>query len=194
MQQTYTAFNGHTQLTSGSLHTITTAVRQCLKQDTSAQILVFNDTTGQQTDIELHDDIEQTPLQPSKNDKKIKSKPGRPALGVIAREITLLPRHWEWLSIQPNGASATLRRLVETASKTENKQAQIRQIQAALDKFMMVMAGNLPHYEEASRATYAGDYQRLRKLSIGWPSDIHGYVLNKIIKLEELSQIGEQDE
>ncbi|MFY0534142.1 DUF2239 family protein [Nannocystis pusilla] len=30
--------------------------------------------------------------------------PGRPKLGVVSREVSLLPRHWEWLERQPSGS------------------------------------------------------------------------------------------
>ena len=44
-----------------------------------------------------------------------------------------------------------------------------RQAQDAADSFMMVMAGNQPHYEEAARALYAGNVQRFTDLTEGWP-------------------------
>jgi len=97
----------------------------------------------------------------------------RPRLGVVAREITLLPRHWEWLAEQPGGASATLRRLVEDARRSEQDRA--RRAGEALDRFMQAMAGDLPHYEEASRAYWRGERDRFDQLVETWPADVRDH-------------------
>lgn len=97
---------------------------------------------------------------------------GRPRLGVVPREVTLLPRHWDWLAEQPGGASVTLRRLVEQARKAGADQARIRQRQARAHRFMTVAAGHLPGYEEALRALYAGDAAGLDAQTQAWPPDL----------------------
>jgi len=91
---------------------------------------------------------------------------------VIAREVSLLPRHWEWLEQQPNGASAAIRRLVDEARKRDPGEQQARAAIRAADRFLTAMAGNLPGYEEASRALYARDKKRFHELTRDWPRDI----------------------
>lgn len=99
---------------------------------------------------------------------------GRPALGVVAREVTLLPRHWEWLSAQPGGASAALRRLVETARRNDGA-GRMRAAREAAYRFMSAMAGNRPGYEEAIRALFAGDAERFEALTAPWPADVSAF-------------------
>jgi len=105
--------------------------------------------------------------------------PGRPRLGVVGREVSLLPRHWEWLELQPSGISAALRRLVDQARNTEPGKERARPLRAALSRVMTAMAGNRPGYEEASRALFAGDQPRLETLVRKWPKDIRRYVLDR---------------
>ena len=102
--------------------------------------------------------------------------PGRPKLGVVAREITLLPRHWDWLARQPGGASVAIRRLVEQARRTGEDSDRLRQAQEAAYRFMSVMAGNRPHYEDAIRALFAGDPAGFDQLIAGWPADVRDHV------------------
>ncbi len=102
--------------------------------------------------------------------------PGRPRLGVVAREITLLPRHWDWLARQPGGASVAIRRLVEEARRTGEDKDRLRQAREAAYRFMSVMAGNKPHYENAIRALFAGDPARFEELIAGWPIDVRNHV------------------
>lgn len=97
---------------------------------------------------------------------------GRPKLGVVSREVTLLPRHWDWLSRQRGGASAALRRLVDDARKAQESSDQTRQRQEAAHKFMTAMAGDLPNFEEALRSLYRGDAQSFDQFVRKWPDDI----------------------
>jgi hypothetical protein len=101
--------------------------------------------------------------------------PGRPKLGVVAREVTLLPRHWDWLAQQAGGASVAIRKLVEEARRTGEQKHRTRQAQDAAYRFMSVMAGNRPHYEDAIRALFAGDPIRFEKLIAEWPADIRDH-------------------
>ena len=103
------------------------------------------------------------------------SSPGRPKLGVVAREVTLLPRHWEWLSEQPGGASVTLRRLVEEARRSTTGESRRRRAQEACYRFMSIMAGDEPGYEEALRALYAGDARRFDGQTEAWPPDVRDH-------------------
>ena len=183
MQHSYTVFSGEHCLGSGSMAEVTVIVKTHLTQADMPLPLIFDDHSGQQVDIDLSADASASAEQPPRG------KPGRPALGVIAREITLLPRHWDWLNAQPNGASATLRRLVESAAKADNGHTQVRQAQAALDRFMLAIAGDQPGYEDASRALYAGDYQRLLALCAAWPVDIRDYIQRKVSNLDAGQQL-----
>lgn len=103
-------------------------------------------------------------------------KRGRPKLGVVAREVTLLPRHWQWLSAQPGGASNALRRLTETAMRGDQGEARAGQRKEAAYRFMSAMAGNLPGFEEAARALFADDRERFVRQIEGWPEDTRAYV------------------
>jgi hypothetical protein len=163
-----TAFTGHQLFLAGPRDDVARAIRERLASGAAQDILVFDDQTGAQIDI----DLRETALPPVKP-----ASPGRPRLGVVAREITLLPRHWEWLAQQPGGASATLRRLVD-AARHENPEAQAsRRRQEAAYRFMFAIAGNLPGFEEASRALFAGDLARLAGVIADWPTDVRAHAL-----------------
>ena len=102
---------------------------------------------------------------------------GRPRLGVVAREVTLLPRHWEWLSVQPGGASAALRRLIDKARK-DNKSADSQRAASERSyKFMSAIAGDQPQFEEAARALFAGDAVRFAGHVADWPPDVRTYLM-----------------
>jgi hypothetical protein len=96
---------------------------------------------------------------------------------VVAREITLLPRHWDWLNAQPGGASVALRKLVDEARRSKGDLDRARAARDAAYHFMSVMAGNLRGFEEASRALFADDRRRMAGLIAGWPDDIRDHVI-----------------
>lgn len=106
--------------------------------------------------------------------------PGRPRLGVVAREVTLLPRHWDWLGQQTGGASVALRKLVEVASRASAMQDRVRQSSAAGYKFMATIAGHEPGFEEASRALFAADTVAFDAQIARWPTDVQTH-LKKIL-------------
>ena len=139
-----------------------------------ALVLIFDDQTGRQVDFDLRG----TPSEVLDHALRARprSGPGRPKLGVVAREVTLLPRHWSWLEQQPNGASAALRRLVDQARKQDPDKQRARLAMDAACRVMSAMAGNLPGYEEASRALYAADEARFDDLIREWPPDIREYL------------------
>lgn len=163
----FTAFQGTRLLASGDLETVSQAVREALAGG-AAQVLMLDDRTGAQVDLPV-DDIP-TPSEPPRPSR------GRPKLGVVAREVTLLPRHWEWLAAQPGGASAALRRLVEDARRTNEHADRARDAQTAVYRAMSVLAGDLPGYEEALRALYARDDDRFDTFVDAWPADVRDYV------------------
>jgi len=96
---------------------------------------------------------------------------------VVAREVTLLPRHWEWLAAQPGGASVALRKLVEAARRDHRDRDIQRQVQECAHRFMSAMAGDLPGYEEAIRALFADDQARFAGLVAPWPADVRDHAL-----------------
>jgi len=173
---TYTAFAGHRRLATGAVPEIALAVRERLAGDA---VLVFDDETGRQVDLDLRGSIEEiaaryTAAAPDGAEKR--SGPGRPRLGVVSREVSLLPRHWEWLASQPGGASAALRRLVDAARRERVDEERIRTAKDAAYRFMHGLAGDLPGFEEAARALFAGDFARLDEIIQPWPGDVRDHV------------------
>ncbi|RQU86587.1 DUF2239 family protein [Burkholderia cenocepacia] len=187
----YTAFDGHRRLASGPLATVALAVRQAAGDAMPGSILIFDDATGRSIDLDLRgtaDDIRARYAAPSDDASGGAGEPagagageqrgrGRPKLGVVSREVTLLPRHWEWLGAQPGGASVALRKLVEDARRTHGAADRQRDAQARAYHFMSAMAGDLPGFEEAARALYANDAARLAELIAGWPDDVRDHAL-----------------
>lgn len=166
MERTYTAFAGDTWIATGDEAEVREAVRAM--GDDAQAVLLFDDRTGRQVDIDLRGPAEVAPRGR-----------GRPKLGVQPREITLLPRQWDWLAQQPGGASATLRRLVDAARKADAETPSPRAAKDAAYHFLTAMAGDRPHYEAAIRALYAGDGAQFDALSADWPTGIrdHGRAL-----------------
>ncbi len=182
--RTYTAFAGDTLIASGEIGTVLLRTRERMDLADAAPILVFEDRTGTQVDFDLRGTPEAIvgrlashPHFAAHGETSVsRSGPGRPRLGVVSREVTLLPRHWEWLELQPQGISAALRRLVDEARKREPGTERVRAAREAAGRFMTAMAGNLPGFEEASRALYAGDRGRLAECVREWPPDVRGYL------------------
>ncbi|BDG01047.1 DUF2239 family protein [Anaeromyxobacter oryzae] len=169
----FTAFVGERLLASGPRRDVLLALKT--HHDAGGgRALVFSDATGRQVDFDLRGTPEEVV---ARAEARKKAGPGRPKLGVVCREVSLLPRHWEWLEQQPNGISAALRRLVDDARKREPDREQARRVRDAAGRFMWSMAGDLPGFEEASRALYAGDGKRLRTLVKAWPKDVRAHVL-----------------
>ena len=167
MDRTLTAFSGDIWIGTGTEQDIRETVR-AMGGDAPA-ILIFDDGTGRQVDIDLRD-------QPLSATPDAVARPrGRPKLGVQAREITLLPRHWDWLGAQPGGASVTLRKLVETAAKKAAESALPRAAQDAAYHFMTAMAGDKPGYEAAIRALYARDRSGFDREIKKWPSGVRAH-------------------
>lgn len=169
-QTTLTAFLGEALLCNGSA----VEVALCVKAAASQQILIFEDETGRQIDLDIRgSDDEIVARYAVQTEPKAR---GRPKLGVVAREVTLLPRHWDWLAQQPGGASVALRKLIDTARGSGESRATIRRAQEAADRVMGAILGNQPHYEEAARALYAGDRSKFLTLTEAWPDDLRDYV------------------
>lgn len=168
----YTAFAGHRRLAAGPKREVLRALKR--QEGDGDRVLVFEDATGRQVDFDLRGTIEEVL---ARVEAPARAGPGRPRLGVVSREVTLLPRHWEWLEEQPNGISAALRRLVDEARRHEPESARARRAREAAGRFMWAMAGDLPAFEEASRALYADDLPRVARLTRGWPKDVRAHLL-----------------
>jgi hypothetical protein len=170
---TYTAFAGGRLIASGSKQEIVTLIKQ--QEDTIADsVLIFDDHTGRRVDLDLSGSLDDILLREAAASR---NGPGRPRLGVVGREVSLLPRHWDWLEEQPNGISAAIRRMVDEARKREPGAQTARRMRAALSRFMWAMAGDLPLFEEATRALFAPDDDQLAELTQSWPADVRAHVL-----------------
>lgn len=171
----FTAFEGHKRLARGDLAEVTLAVKAAEEHGSDSPLLVFEDASGRVVDVDARGDAAEILAR-----RDASSQPGdaprsrgRPKLGVVAREVTLLPRHWEWLARQPGGASAALRRLVEAARRDAgNDHVTARD---AAYRFMSALAGDLPDFEEATRALFAGRRDDFNALIEGWPADIRDH-------------------
>jgi Uncharacterized protein conserved in bacteria len=168
-ERTYTAFAGEKIIVSGPLETVLPEVKKRFDEGEVSTIL-FEDQTGQQVDFELRGPVSEVlaralPAPP-------RTGPGRPKLGVVSREVSLLPRHWAWLEQQRNGASAALRRLVDQARKQDPDGQRGHLAMDAANRFMSAVAGNLPGYEEACRALYAANRTHFEDQIRNWPHDI----------------------
>lgn len=164
-----TAFSGVDRLAAGALPDVALAVKAALAKNPTASLLVFNDATGAVIDLDLRgsDADVVARLAPAETRGR-----GRPKLGVVAREVTLLPRHWDWLAAQPGGASQALRRLIDAARKADDGRTEARLRLDAAYRFLCVLAGNLPGFEEAARALFANDAKRFAQLTAAWPLDL----------------------
>ncbi|MGH6777378.1 MAG: DUF2239 family protein [Bradyrhizobium sp.] len=186
MTGTFTAFEGQRRLVSGALANVALAVKRA-SQRASEPIAIFSDTTGRAIDLDLRgsaDDVRARSAGASFTDLIQHVDPpvgprgrGRPKLGVIAREVTLLPRHWEWLNGQPGGASVALRKLVDQARRGSGDADRRRQARDAAYHFMSAMAGNFPNFEEAARALFADDRRAFANLIAAWPDDVRDHVM-----------------
>lgn len=148
-----------------------------LKDKPQGDILVFEDATGRQVDVDLRRTPEEVFATYAERTFIEPRGRGRPRLGVIAKEVTLLPRHWDWLNLQPGGASVALRKLVDEVRRTSGDRDRVRAAQEAAYRFMSATAGNLPGYEEALRALFAYDRRRFGDLIAGWPEDVRDYAI-----------------
>jgi len=174
-----TAFAGGHVLASGLLADVALAVNAQIDA-VPAAILIFDDATGAQIDIDLRGTTAQiiSRLAAWSGPRPEARKRGRPKMGVIAREVTLLPRHWDWLAQQPGGASQTLRRLVDQARKLDEGRTVLRLAHERAYRFMSALAGDYPGFEAASRALFANDLPALNMAMAPWPGDVRDHVLH----------------
>jgi uncharacterized protein len=182
---TFTAFAGPRRLGVGELAVAATAAKQAIDAGETSEILIFEDSNARTIEIDFRGspDAVQASVVRALEARRSQGAPaqepqrgpGRPKLGVVAREVTLLPRHWDWLATQRGGASVALRRLVEEAAKDRGGQEKRRLAQEAAYRFMSALAGDRPHYEDAVRALFADDAAGFAERVAPWPADVRDY-------------------
>jgi hypothetical protein len=182
----YVAFEKDRRFASGELRDVARAAKQMLDRRKDAAILVFDGRTSAPVDIDFRGSVDDVlarlpamsaPAATEDTNAQVPRGPGRPKLGVVAREVTLLPRHWDWLSRQEGGASVAIRRLVEDARRNGEDRDRVRLAQEAAFRFLSTMAGNKPHYEDALRALFGNDAHRFEQLIADWPADVRGHAI-----------------
>ena len=176
-----TAFHRFRKLASGSAEELLSVV----KRRPQGEVLVFDDITGSQIDLEFRGKSRQVADEHGAAEPRGR---GRPRLGVIAKEVTLLPRHWDWLNVQPGGASVALRKLVDEARRTSGDRDRVRAAQEAAYRFMSATAGNLPGFEEATRALFAYDRRKFAQLVAEWPEDVRDFAVRLAFADRETAQ------
>lgn len=164
------AFSGHRLLARGPAAEVVTVVKTAT--ETGETVLTFDAVTGRVVDLDLRGDLAAVLARLTPATEPEKRGPGRPKLGVTAREVTLLPRHWDWLSAQPGGASVALRKLVEGALREAEGPDRARRAKDAAYRFMTAIAGDLPGYEEATRMLFAGGWTAFDAAVEAWPEGI----------------------
>lgn len=186
---TWIAFAGSARIASGPPRDVAAKVKEFVDTNSQDTVLVIDAITSEPVELDLRGSLS-TVLRtlPSASTPGIDSVPerpadtprtvGRPKLGVVAREVTLLPRHWDWLATQPGGASVALRKLVEHALRANREDDRIRVAREAAYRFMSAIAGNEPGCEEAMRALFAGDHERMAQAVAKWPADVRDHALS----------------
>lgn len=170
---TYTVFAGTRHLFTGALAQMLVHAKAAI-DEREHEVLIFDDETGRQVEFDFSGTLEEVLAREAPPPRV---GPGRPKLGVVSREVSLLPRHWEWLEREPNGISAALRRLVEEAIKREPERQRARRVREATGRVMTSLAGDRPGFEEAMRALYAEDGATFQRLVKRWPADVRKHLL-----------------
>ena len=183
------AFSGNDCIASGNPENVVTDVKRFIVSHPVEPVLVFDTKTSAVIEVDFRGSLSDVLARLSVGKElvtetdsvvktTVKQGAGRPKLGVVPREVTLLPRHWEWLATQAGGASVTLRKLVEHALRAARETDRMRQAQEAAYKFMVAMAGNNQNFEEASRALFAGNIDQFRQCIGNWPRDIRHHLFS----------------
>lgn len=178
-----TAFLGDRRIAAGELRHVALRAQQALEAQPHAPLLIFDDADARLIDLDLRGGAAEIVQRlnrgevPTASDDEapIKRGRGRPKLGVVAREVTLLPRHWQWLNAQPGGASVALRKLVDAARRAHAAGDERRAAQERAYRFLSAMGGDRPGFEEATRALFAGDSLTFESEVAGWPDDVRDH-------------------
>lgn len=183
------AFAGVNLIAKGPIEQVAAVAHAHLKAHKEQSLLFFDCETAEQIELDLRGTCKEVlaRLAPAASAPQPDKRPGpgRPKLGVVCQEVCLLPRHWEWLGTQPAGASGTLRRLVDEARKANAGKDRARRSQEAAHRFMWAMAGNFAGFEEATRAFFAGDYPKMKRLMRGWPADVRDCLWELVVRTRE---------
>jgi hypothetical protein len=173
----FTAFSGTKRIASGDLPRVALQAKEVWDGDKWSQVLIFDDATSELIEVDFRGSPEEVRRRIAEQAAAAtpERRPGRPRLGVVAREVTLLPRHWEWLAGQPGGASVALRKLVEQARGDNRGTDRRRRAQEAAYRFLSAMAGNEAGFEEAIRALFAGKRERFEEMVEAWPEDVRDH-------------------
>lgn len=182
------AFDGTRCIASGELREVAVKVKKLIDQGEALSLLIFDDVSSELVEVDFRGTREDVLLRVEHSLVALESTteassgetaphrgPGRPRLGVVPREVTLLPRHWEWLNRQPGGTSVALRKLVEEARRVNSDRDNLRTSQESVYRFMHAIAGDLPGFEEAARALFAGDFEQFHERIALWPLDIRDH-------------------
>jgi hypothetical protein len=175
-EPTFTSFADNRLVAGGGREEVLRATKAHLDKGGHA-VLIFEDASGRQVDFDFRGSIDEV-LARMRQD--VKPGPGRPKLGVVSREISLLPRHWDWLESQPNGSSAAIRRLVDEARRNETGIERGRHVRNGISKFLWAIAGDFPNFEEVARALHAREDSRLDSLMSAWPKDVRDHVFRRL--------------
>lgn len=174
-QQRCTAFAGSRCIATGELKDVALRVKAALEAGEQEPVLIFDDASSQLVEVDFRGTSAEVAGRLTVVEER--RRPGRPKLGVVAREVTLMPRHWEWLNGQPGGASVALRKLVEQARRVNEGADRARAAQESAYRFMTAMAGNECGYEGAIRALFARDQARLESMTESWPEGVRSHAL-----------------
>ena len=185
MNPAFVAFEGERRIAAGSRDEVARVAKQSIDQGKGAAILIFDGRTSAVVEIDFRGSVDDVLARLPRPERPADEAavplaprgPGRPKLGVVAREITLLPRHWDWLALQKGGASVAIRKLIDEARRSSGDRDRTRLAQDAAYRFMTTMAGNRPHYEDAIRALFAHDRRRFATLIADWPADIRDHTI-----------------
>lgn len=179
----YTAFAGNRRIAAGTRDSILSVLKQYTDSHDD-RVLIFEDLSGKQVDFDFSGSLDDV-LERGRA-RTVRVRPGRPKLGVVGREVSLLPRHWEWLEDQPNGISAAIRRLVDEARRREPGAQRARRLRDGIARFMWAMGGDLPNFEEATRALYGESDAQLEELIGSWPDDVRDHVIRLVAEVRRL--------
>lgn len=181
------AFAGNERIASGDPADVALKTKVFVDSGDTRAVLIFDNATSEPVEIDFRGDARDVirrisgaggaEIAPAATPGSLPDRrsPGRPKLGVVGREVTLLPGHWEWLNAQPGGASVALRKLVEQARRVNGDKDRSRRAQEAAYRFMSAIAGNEPGYEEAIRALFAGAAASFDAHTAAWPPDVHDH-------------------
>ena len=170
----YSAIQDQNLIVMGELPVVLKEIKLFLDQGGCEPVLIFDHTDGRQWDFNFQGTLEEVLSRAivPEDDNCNKPGPGRPRLGIVSREVTLLPRHWDWLEQQPGKASGTLRRLVEDAMKHPSDDFIIRQKQEALGRIISSVGGNLIGFEDFLRILHRKEWNKVEEVIKEWPLGI----------------------